>query len=504
MTRMLTFGQLGLLASSYITSVLGAQNKQCSLDMVSKPRLFVLTDIANEPDDAQSLVRLMVYANEFDIQGIVATTSVWLNDTTRPDQIHDIVSAYGEVLPNLRKHADGWPDVDYLQSVIASGLPVYGMDGVGGGKDSTGSNLLIKAVDASSEPLWIPVWGGASVLAQALWHVNNTRSAAEAEAFASKVRVYAISDQDNTGVWIRRHWPRIFYIASVHHFNRYAVAAWGGISGDDYYYFPSAIDRVTVSRDWLQSNIQKVSALGVKYPDADFIVEGDTPSLLYVIPNGLSDPEHPEWGSWGGRYGPVNYGEGHFADSVDIITDDEDNSVFMGSHVTVWRWRNAFQHDFAARMQWTAQSKYGKAKHAPVAVLDGDRTRNVIKITAEPGQTITLDARDSCSPDASSGKLAFKWWQYREPSSNNNNPKRDVPKLELDNTTSSRVTVTMPAVEQVWKQGRNTHPEADKHLHLILEVSKDSLVSYRRILFTILGTDTLNATQGKGVNHDEL
>ena len=38
-----------------------------------KPRLFVLTDLANEPDDEESLVRLLAYANEFDIEGIAAT-----------------------------------------------------------------------------------------------------------------------------------------------------------------------------------------------------------------------------------------------------------------------------------------------------------------------------------------------------------------------------------------------------------------------------------------------
>src|SRR5690349_1059874 len=38
-----------------------------------KPRVFVLTDIGNEPDDQMSLVRLLVYSNEFELEGLVAT-----------------------------------------------------------------------------------------------------------------------------------------------------------------------------------------------------------------------------------------------------------------------------------------------------------------------------------------------------------------------------------------------------------------------------------------------
>jgi hypothetical protein len=467
---------------------------KCELVPSAKPRVFLLSDIANEPDDAQSFVRLMVYANELRLQGLVATTSIWLNDTTRPDQMHDIVDAYAHGLPNLQKHADGWPEAAELKSLIVSGLPVYGMDGVGEGKDSDGSRMLVRAVDAAEEPLYVLIWGGASVLAQALWHVNATRSEVEIDLFVSKLRAYAISDQDNTGTWIRRNWPQLFYIASVHHFNRYAVAGWSGISGDEYYHFPSAANREVISKSWISENIQSRGALGSKYPDADFIIEGDTPSLLYVIPNGLSDPEHPEWGSWGGRYGPVAYGEGHIADSVDTIV--RDGRTLMGPHVTVWRWREAFQNDFAARMRWSTESELSSASHAPIAAINGDNSRNVIKITAQGGDKIELDARGSC--DSQDETLTYNWWQYLEPSSNNNSPRRDVALLELDSSNAPKITVAIPPTEILRSEGRNAHPEADKHLHLILEVSNGQLVSYRRIVFTILGPE---AEAGR---HDEL
>ena len=220
----------------------------CQLHESPRRRLFLLSDIANEPDDAQSLVRLLVYANEFHIEGLVATTSWWLNDTTRPDQMRDIVGGYAESVENLRKHASGWPEPDDLLDLIKSGSTRYGMNGVGESQNSEGSELLVAAVDKSEEPLWVPVWGGSNTLAQALWYVNATRSAEKVDEFVAKLRVYSISDQDNSGPWIRRNWPNLFYIASVHDFNRYANAAWGGISGDEYYHFPSNANKDVISK----------------------------------------------------------------------------------------------------------------------------------------------------------------------------------------------------------------------------------------------------------------
>ncbi|EXJ87771.1 hypothetical protein A1O1_04698 [Capronia coronata CBS 617.96] len=479
----------------------GADGGVCKVARVDKRRLFVLTDIANEPDDAQSLVRLMVYANEFRIEGLVATTSYWLNDTVRPDQIHDIVQAYGETLPNLKQHASGWPEVDQLVPLIKSGSTLYGMAGVGPGQDTEGSKLLVEAVDASEERLWVPIWGGSNVLAQALWHVNATRSPAEVDRFVSKLRVYAISDQDNSGPWIRRNWPGLFYIASVHHFNRYAHAAWGGISGDNYYHFPSTASVETISDSWLKKNIQ-IGPLGAKYPDSEFIIEGDTPSLLYMIPNGLSDPQYPEWGSWGGRYGPVVWGEGHFADSIDIITDEAGGRTIMDSHATVWRWRSAFQNDFKARMQWTMQPAFSGASHAPVPVVNGSATDAVLRINVEAGQSLVLDASQACDPDGDGTKLSFKWWQYKEPSSNNNNPKRDVSEVGFDSQNSAKVTIQVPEESVLRRPGRGAHPGADKHMHIILEVSNENLVAYRRIVLT--SRKDVTAGESSNAPHDEL
>src|SRR5687767_14237717 len=74
-----------------------------------RPRLAVLTDIGGDPDDQQSLVRLLMYANEFEIEALIASASGTPGELkqsiTRPDLILDLIGGYEQVLPNLKRHA---------------------------------------------------------------------------------------------------------------------------------------------------------------------------------------------------------------------------------------------------------------------------------------------------------------------------------------------------------------------------------------------------------------
>ncbi len=63
-------------------------------------------------------------------------------------------------------------------------------------------------------PLWVCVWGGPNTLAQALYKIKQTRSEADADILVKKLRVYTISDQDDTGIWMRQNFPDLFYIVS--------------------------------------------------------------------------------------------------------------------------------------------------------------------------------------------------------------------------------------------------------------------------------------------------
>ena len=173
-----------------------------------RPRVCVLTDISNEPDDEESLVRFLVYANEFEVEGLIATTSTWLRERTREDLIRRQLEAYAQVQPNLLKHAPGFPSAEALRAVTFTGQPVYGMSAVGDGKSSPGSrHLLAQARKEDARPLWVSVWGGANTLAQALWDARHECAPAELEAILGRLRVYTISDQDDAGRWLRREFP---------------------------------------------------------------------------------------------------------------------------------------------------------------------------------------------------------------------------------------------------------------------------------------------------------
>lgn len=437
-----------------------------------KPRIMVLTDIGNEPDDSESLVRLLLYANEFDIAGIIATTSTWQRDRVRPELIDQRLDAYAQVWGNLTQHADGYPSPDMLRAARLAGAPLYGMKGVGRGHDTKASSAIIAAVDASSavRPLWVLAWGGVTDLAQALWHVRETRSPAELARFLTRLRVYSISDQDDAGPWARRNFPTLFWIASIHGWGQYNMATWSGISGDrrSAEKWP---DRDKVLDPWLDANIRR-GPLGALYPLPTFIMEGDTPSLLYMIPNGLSDPERPDWGSWGGRYMMATPdqkpGTGLYADTKDVFI--RDGALWAGNQATIYRWRGAFQDDFAARMAWTLTPDRAKVNHAPQAVVNGQAGRAPLRITARAGETIRLDAGPSRDPDGDA--VNASWWQYRDVGGIP--PQAPVAIAAPDALATD---VTLPMIN------------APRDLHLILEV-KDrgtpAMVAYRRIIISVL------------------
>ena len=141
---------LAMIALCMVSNISLAK-QTVSFEKLDKPRVIVLTDITNEPDDEESMVRFLVYANEFDVEGLIATTSVWLRNKIRPENIRERIEAYGKVRGNLLKHAPGFPTKQYLLGVTKSGLPEFGMEGVGQGKSSEGSRHIIKVVDKADD-----------------------------------------------------------------------------------------------------------------------------------------------------------------------------------------------------------------------------------------------------------------------------------------------------------------------------------------------------------------
>ncbi|MEO9891649.1 nucleoside hydrolase-like domain-containing protein [Aurantibacter sp.] len=451
---------------------------------IHKNRVVILTDIEADPDDTQSLIRLLLYSNQIDIKGIVATTSCWQRSNVAPESIERVINNYDKVQGNLLKHESGYPTGEKLMSLIKKGLPIYGMKGVGEGMDSEGSEWIIKILEEKDDrPLWVSVWGGANTLAQSLDKIRKTKSKKEAKRLISKLRVYAISDQDDSGIWIRNNFPALFYIVTPGDF--YAEATWTGVNT-----FVKGIDNSKISNSWMAENIQQAHGpLGAMYPDVAYGVEGDTPAFLSLIPNGLNESEHPDWGSWGGRYSLYKPAFSKAKEGKSIVeiapetraiwtnTNDlyipavskdygrakvPDTVSFNDNKVTLWRWRDDFQNDFAARMDWCFMN-YEEANHPPVPVLShSDR------LTVKSGKLISMDALNSTDPDGDN--LSYWWFYYAEESTYKKEIVLDAQNIHL------------------LKFGA---PKVDKKetLHFILKVSdkgSPSLSRYKRVIVDVI------------------
>lgn len=450
-----------------------------------KPRVFVLTDIENEPDDAMSMVRFLVYSNGFDVEGLVATTSIHQQNATAEWRIKEIVAAYGKVHANLLLHDASYPSASTLSSLIREGRPDYGMKAVGKGMDSPGSELLIQAADRGDErPLWVTVWGGPNVLAQALWKVRATRSPQALAKFVSKLRVYTISDQDDSGPWIRKEFPELFYVVSpgVHAGGAYHYATWSGISGDKFHGRFTGADFSIVDNPWLDTHIRSKGPLGAHYPRVEYLMEGDTPSFLGLIDNGLNVPERPDWGGWGGRYElytPRTHKWFLAPETRPIWTNaiDEvkgvDGNWHTTNHATIWRWRTAYQNDFAARMDWTIKP-YDEANHPPIPKLG-----HAAELTAKPGERVELSAEGTTDPDGDA--VSYEWFYYPEPGTLASTGSTTAHPVDIDNFDQPKAWLNVPK-SRVMPPGTGT-------MHIILAVTdhgEPRLTRYRRVIVNVV------------------
>ena len=467
-------------------------------DFAGKPRVVVISDIGNEPDDQMSFVRLLMYSNEFDIEATIATTSTWQKAATHPETMRELIDAYGEVRPNLLLHAKGWPDAADLRSRVYAGQSAYGMASVGEGKSSEGSKAIERAVERHDpRPLWVCIWGGAATLAQALTDLKAAHSAEEMAKLIARLRVYSINDQDDAGPWIRKEFPDLFYIVSpsTPTSGEYASATWTGISGDRYYRNSEGADFSTVTNEWLDANIRSKGPLGKKYPKFMFIMEGDTPSFLGLIDNGLNAYRRPDWGGWGGRYVyRQSYGETHpiwtqggdefkRVDSRDTVVG-VDGKEHVSDEATIWRWREAFQNDFAARMTW-AMADFAHANHNPIAMVNGQGGTAPLEMDVQLGQTVKFDAGQSSDPDGQ--KLHFHWFHYAEAGLADGN----LAALTMTGAETERVTIHVDAAcRPFWLP--LIPCKGDGVAHVILAVTDEGspkLTSYRRIILHVRASE---------------
>jgi hypothetical protein len=310
------------------------------LDVIPGGAGYGPTEKRSDPDDVQSMVRFLLYANEFEVEGLVATAGTFANLANR-QHILDILDLYDRVDENLRGRDPRYPTADQLRAVTWQGSDgTWGQPAhkvIGHGKDSAASEAIIRVVDKQDpRPVWVCVWGGPGEVAQAVWKIRQTRTPAELERFLGKLRIFMIGlgenpGQDGSGQWLIDHFPGLFLIVC-------RTTYWGMFAQD------SSIGNL----EWLNTHVREGHGpLGAAYPPSGFDPnkpgqqEGDTPSFLYLYSAvlGMNDSERPDQESWGGRYVRPDPARNHWYDGPG-----------PGS---VSRWLPEIQEDFARRADWT-------------------------------------------------------------------------------------------------------------------------------------------------------
>jgi hypothetical protein len=435
----------------------------------------VLTDIAPadlEPDDQESLIRLLAHADLYEIEAIVATTGWNVGDypVAWMDTIFNTLGAYEKDLPNLMKRSEQtsflpigkenqkqyigyWPSIDYLRSRIMLGSSKTGPKVLGENNRSKGSDMIIQLADeADNRPIWISVWGGGNTLAQAIWQVKQTRTDKEFKDFLHKLRVYTVTDQDLS------YHDRGKYELSSHMWMR-------ELCGKDLFFMwdESAwqTQNAIGSNNWNQyaEHIQGHGNLGARYPKNKYGVEGDTPSYLQSLPNGLHNPSNLNEIGWAGYYVWDN-------------TLDKKTQCYTNTTPAVMQISRKYEHyfypaifaNFAARMDW---AKEGKGNRNPIAIVNGKQGLDAIQVDTQSGKIVALDASKSYDPDGDA--LNYKWWVMPESGSYPG----DVTVSDAD---KSQASLTLPA-------------DASGHtIHVICEVTDTgvhTLKAYRRVIITV-------------------
>ena len=336
-----------------------------------------------------------------------------------------------------------------------------GIGVIGEGNDSEGSDFLIRLADEDDDrPIWVAAWGGGNTLAQAIWRVKQTRTAEELKAFLRKFRIYTITDQDMVYA-MRMNRAYSSHRWMLQEFKDDLKFIWD--EGTWQLHVGLGVDY------WQQyeRQVQGHGALGRIYPKYKYGVEGDTPSFLYVMPNGLSDPEDPSQAGWGGCHA-----FGLCADSITYAWTSWQEPMKSITEGYKRRFYPDELNDFCARMQWASE---GRGNKNPVVVVRSKSGRmqgkvhspSPIHIKVAAGSDVLLDASKSSDPDGD--RLDFLWWQQPEASTY-------AHPVDISHADGSSVRISIP------------RDASGKTIHIVCEVHDSGpfrLVAYKRIILDV-------------------
>jgi len=306
-----------LLSASNVIQPLPSGEKETN-------RIIISTDIGgDDPDDFQSMVHLMMYADRFDIEGLISSPP----GKGRKSDIDTVIDLYAKDYRYLSKASGGYPPPRALRKVSMQGAVRPQAGETPDAFMSAGAAWIVKkAMEKSRQPLYILVWGSLTDVAQA---VHNSPE------IKKHIRIYSIGSwntlQDpKARDYLYENHPDLWWIESNTTFRGMYL---GGDQQGEW-------GNVAFVRKFVKDHGELGRFFFLEKPD---IKMGDTPSVLYML-NG--DPGNPEGESWGGSYVKTGHGNNYWSDNPDpLLRFDGKNGAR-----TVSKWRVEFLEDWATRM----------------------------------------------------------------------------------------------------------------------------------------------------------
>ncbi len=423
--------------------------KSFATDEMQRPRVIVTTD--GEYDDQCSMIRFLLYANEFDVQGLIFSSSKhhWKGTQSNPgyrwlgtEWLEEQLNAYADVFPNLKRHDSRFPLPDELKSKVYIGNIL--LEGEMN-KPTPGSDHIVEVLLTSDpSPVWLLAWGGSNTIARALKTIEYGHPERK-EDITKKVRLYLISQQDHTYKdYIAKQWPQAQTL--ICNSSTYGAIAYR------WYNHQTVEQQSYFNKDWTTRNILKSHGPLCKLYKAKngrFRSEGDSPSFLHLINVGLGNLIQPEYGGWGGR----------FIKSVTEWRSAQDT----GDKSSLSHWIIAFQNDMAARADWCIKS-FQQANHPPKMA-----SYKPVSVEARPGQTITLSVSEINDPDGDA--LKYHWWYYPD-------LKTCKGQIELHQVNQQTCELSIPKGEH-----------SNGIIHIICDVTDNGnppLTRYQRMIIKIM------------------
>ena len=290
------------------------------------PRIIISTDIGgSDPDDYQSMVHLLVYADQFEIEGIISSPP----DKGRKKHIEEVLLAYEKDYDHLLRHSKAFPSPDYLRIVAKQGATDPQKTKLPQELSEGAKWIIKKAHEQADQPLYVLVWGSITDVAQAIGADPGIKE---------QIRIYSIGSWNTVQDPLARdylyeHHPDLWWIENNTTFRRMYM---GGYTENNY-----------GNHSFVEHHVKDFGELGKLFWEKKKDIKmGDTPSVLYFLDGDINDPAGE---SWGGSFQKTDHAASYWTDiQADSLIEDGKYGA-----KTVNRFRQEYLKDWAIRMTWT-------------------------------------------------------------------------------------------------------------------------------------------------------